>query len=494
MKLSEKNKQNFIRSLLILFLFQFLVHFGKTSYLWSQLNGKSHSLPMTVAVSEFSTTGLSNDLNWLGGSFADALIGQLSNSRQVRVVERQYLNKILEELKLSASGLIYEHSASSLGKLLGAKVFVFGSVAILGETIIVRARIVSVERGEILGVAETSGDKNNIFDIQKKLAQRVASVLAVESVISMTTGLETSPISINAHQDLDRLRKLAATLPKWGLDPARNRRTGDYQLALSICDRLLTQFPELTPAHYYKALFNFHSENFHVTEEELQILAEMGQLSSSAMTLKVNLFIQKRDFQNALQIAKKMTETYPASAWSWYLLGQVYLRMGKMQDAAMALLTAMENEPYIPKAETNLQTLVRGENGRILLSSLKLTYPNLYAPLVLFRDYWDNHFRNLKKYQNLIEQTLEHYPNLYFGYFAKGMFLKQQKNFTGALQYLQKSLTMQPVFPAVHRELGLILLKERNCVLGKQHITLYLRTTNFVYNYAELDKAIENCQ
>ncbi len=58
----------------------------------------------------------------------DAFTQQLLATGRFEVVDRQSLDKILEEQKLGISGLIDEQSAPQLGKLLGASALIFGRI------------------------------------------------------------------------------------------------------------------------------------------------------------------------------------------------------------------------------------------------------------------------------------------------------------------------------------------------------------------------------
>src|SRR5438067_1140979 len=60
---------------------------------------------VTVAVAPFRTEGLDSSMQWLGKSFADALLNRLQKARSVRVVEREFLDQVLAEMKLQSSSL-----------------------------------------------------------------------------------------------------------------------------------------------------------------------------------------------------------------------------------------------------------------------------------------------------------------------------------------------------------------------------------------------------
>lgn len=90
-----------------------------------------------IAVLDFdSASGISNwwsSYSW-GGNFrpgeavASALTTRLANSSKFVVVEREALDAILREQKLGASGAVSPETASEMGRLIGARYLVIGTV------------------------------------------------------------------------------------------------------------------------------------------------------------------------------------------------------------------------------------------------------------------------------------------------------------------------------------------------------------------------------
>jgi TolB-like protein len=83
----------------------------------------------TVAVLYFnnSAIGAANaELQPLSKGIADMLIGELAANPGIRVVERDQIQKVLEEQKLSTDGKVDNESAVKVGKLVGAHYMVTG--------------------------------------------------------------------------------------------------------------------------------------------------------------------------------------------------------------------------------------------------------------------------------------------------------------------------------------------------------------------------------
>src|SRR5882672_7129956 len=112
--------------------------------------------------------------NRLGTSASDILITELAKSNRFIVVERDKLDKLMEEQKLGMSGAIDPNTAAKMGKILGLNAIVTGAISQFGEETegseylitqsksqvvkcTVDIRVVDVETGQILYADSGSG-------------------------------------------------------------------------------------------------------------------------------------------------------------------------------------------------------------------------------------------------------------------------------------------------------------------------------------------------
>jgi TolB-like protein len=107
----------------------------------------------TIDVVEFSD--LQGNVTDFGRFLAEELITRLFNTKKFKVIERQLLNKVITEQKLSLMGLVDPSSAKQLGKLLGVDAIASGTISELAQSLRVNARLISTETGEIFAVAST---------------------------------------------------------------------------------------------------------------------------------------------------------------------------------------------------------------------------------------------------------------------------------------------------------------------------------------------------
>lgn len=122
-------------------------------------DGLTENQKQTIAVVEF--VDLEGRVTNLGRFVAEELITRLYQTKKFKVIERQLLNKIVAEQKLSLAGMIDQTSAQKLGKLLGVDAIASGTVTDLGKSLRVNARLISTSTGEVFAVAATEIAKDD---------------------------------------------------------------------------------------------------------------------------------------------------------------------------------------------------------------------------------------------------------------------------------------------------------------------------------------------
>lgn len=106
---------------------------------------------------------------------------ELINTAKFTVVERNKIKQLIKEQKLALMGMVDEKSAVKIGKMLGVKKIVSGSVAKVGNVFSVSARMIDVESGQIDVTADMDCDCS-IEDVLVVTLKYVAQKLAGFSV------------------------------------------------------------------------------------------------------------------------------------------------------------------------------------------------------------------------------------------------------------------------------------------------------------------------
>ncbi len=135
----------------------------------------SQESPATVAVWNFDDLSPLGPVQPnLGEIFAGEFIGVLQKKGNFTVVERERLLLALEELHLGTSALVDEATRLKLGKMVGARLMVFGAFQTVGDTMRLDLRMVEVETGRLkkaVEKTERSSDLQKQLDAVRKAAE-----------------------------------------------------------------------------------------------------------------------------------------------------------------------------------------------------------------------------------------------------------------------------------------------------------------------------------
>jgi TolB-like protein len=104
---------------------------------------------------------------------AGMMISELSANPAARVVEREEIQKLIEEQNLGAAGRVDPQTAAKIGKLVGARYVVLGSFIDFYGDFRVDARLVSVETSEIVKVEKDQAQRDHLFQIIQNVATRL---------------------------------------------------------------------------------------------------------------------------------------------------------------------------------------------------------------------------------------------------------------------------------------------------------------------------------
>lgn len=133
----------------------------------------------TIAISYFDNSSGDAKYNALSKGISDMLITDLSKVKGVTIVEREKLEKLLQEIKLGQSKYFDQTTAVKLGKGLGAQNILTGSFYILDNIIRLDARLIDVQTGGVIFAEQVSGNKNNFFSLHQQLANLLAKSINI---------------------------------------------------------------------------------------------------------------------------------------------------------------------------------------------------------------------------------------------------------------------------------------------------------------------------
>jgi TolB-like protein len=131
----------------------------------------------TVAVLYFGYGGKTPEMEVLRKGLAQMMISDLSGFGTVRLVERDRLQEILDELNLAQSSKFDAATVAKVGKLLGAQYLVMGDYFDLLNNLRVDARVIEVQTGQIIRSLGARGSADEFFTLEQKLSQDINKVL-----------------------------------------------------------------------------------------------------------------------------------------------------------------------------------------------------------------------------------------------------------------------------------------------------------------------------
>ncbi|NPU83781.1 MAG: hypothetical protein HPY65_04770 [Syntrophaceae bacterium] len=112
----------------------------------------SKSGKKSIAVVDF--TDLQGQVNELGRFIAEEMSGNItSQSPKFDVLDRNHIKRLLEEQKLSMSGLMDPNAIRKIGKLAGADVIITGTITPFGDSIRVSCKAIDTKSAKVVGSA-----------------------------------------------------------------------------------------------------------------------------------------------------------------------------------------------------------------------------------------------------------------------------------------------------------------------------------------------------
>jgi len=454
-------------------------------FFFLKISFSQNSLYTTIAIPRFKVNGFDSSFAWLGENMAEGLMGQFVNNRFIRPVERQYLNKILEELSLSLSGIIDEETAARVGKLLGAKEFIFGSLNKYGTKINAKARVVNVERGEILGVADIDVSLDNLFNIPNLIARELSSILATEATVSNIKITNQIKIDFSIYKILNEINEIYKIIPKVGLDINREKNYSKYYFALNLANKIIEVSPTLYIAYQRRAVFNLQLGELQKAYEDLMIAQSFNSNDPDVIFSLGNYYFITKDYNSALRKWEQYVKANSDDSWGWFALAKLYFKNNYLKKSAEYYLKSVLKYPFILEAENNFKTIIRSDNKQSILNYLNSKSNELYNLALLYIAYWN---KNQKELEYLLKNSNYQFPNHYLTHFCIGIIEKNKGNYIQALKHFRKCLSLYPEFPDVHREIGLVSIKLGDTINGKSHLRIYLATASYIDDYPKIKK------
>ncbi|MFI5206535.1 MAG: tetratricopeptide repeat protein [Gemmatimonadales bacterium] len=148
--------------------------------------------PNTIAVMPFAYAGSNEDIKPLSRGFAQLVVTDLAKSRQVRVLERERMQAMLDEMHLGAARVDSSTAARS-GRLLRAARVVEGSLQDQGNVLRADATVVDVSTTGVSSPANAALELSRVFDMEKALVLDLFRTMGISLTPAERGALDQRP-------------------------------------------------------------------------------------------------------------------------------------------------------------------------------------------------------------------------------------------------------------------------------------------------------------
>ncbi len=258
----------------------------------------------TLAVMYFTNRGKGEEWDWLRKGFADLLITDLAASDRLLLVERERIQEILKELKVSETGAIDKTTALKAARIARAETALFGSYEVKEGDIEVEAHIIDLATGKLRRIEWVKGRVDEFQKVEKELAEKVAANLDVKLSAEEITRLKR--LQTDSVDAMTRLYR--------GLDLYDR---GDYPHAFGNFRAAMSKDPRYAHARYWVARMYIAMD-----EVEHGLLAyqnALKELADDPMTPRLRfhyaeaLHDKAKDYQAAIRQYTKLLESFNLS-------------------------------------------------------------------------------------------------------------------------------------------------------------------------------------
>ncbi|HYT84559.1 MAG TPA: CsgG/HfaB family protein [Gemmatimonadales bacterium] len=149
---------------------------GGAAVVGAQRGGGQDTRP-GIAVLPFNNGGSygqgKEDFDALERGIAGMMISELAANPAARVVEREEIQRLLEEQNLGAQGRVDAQTAAKIGKLVGARYMVMGTFVDFYGDFRVDVRLINTETSEVVKTESERMQRDHLFDIIRNVAARL---------------------------------------------------------------------------------------------------------------------------------------------------------------------------------------------------------------------------------------------------------------------------------------------------------------------------------
>ncbi len=208
--------------------------------------------PKTIAVLYFENNSVvdKDKLDPLKKGLADMMITEMTKIKGIKVVERQRIQSIIEELNLNETDMVDKSTTQKMGKILGAKVMLFGGFSnLFNDKLRIDVRIVRTETGETLKAEEETGELDEFLTMLQLLVKKIATDLEVKMTSEDENRLEaTKDGNFDGYITFAKALNLEDQGKKFEKQGKKSDAKSSYESARSMFQKALDESEGYEPA------------------------------------------------------------------------------------------------------------------------------------------------------------------------------------------------------------------------------------------------------
>lgn len=303
----------------------------------------------SVAVLPFDNQTGNPDLSWIENAMADLLISDLSNSRNLRVIDSDRVYQVLNDLKIEV-GSYNNQNMQRLAEILDANRIILGNVLQAGTLLRADAQLLDPANPAKPIYFKAVGKKqDDLFSMSAQLADQIQNYLHPGSYV------ERPPKSFKVP---------TSALKEYQLG-VNSLREGDYEKATGLFTQSLQLAPRFLGAHFKlsEAL-----EKAGKTEEALEVLQKASTIADSGeektlFMIRAQHALLLGDFDKSIKIYDTIIQKYPNDSEVYFQMGLLYEEKGDLKNAVASMNQVVKFDPNHPQAYFHLgkDTILMGE-------------------------------------------------------------------------------------------------------------------------------------
>ncbi len=296
-----------------------------------------------IAVLPFNNISAEKESDYFSDGLAEELIMNLSRLKDMRVVSRT--------TSMQYKGI--QKSIKAIGKELGVRYIIEGSVRKFQDNLRITAQLIDVDKDAQLWAETYKGNLADVFDIQEKVSKQIVDALMVKLTPMEKVVLEKrTTLNPEAFDCYLRAR-----------DFLYRRTKNSVQFAIQLFQKAIEFDPRYASAYAglgesYATLYqNFESKDIWLDkaiDSSLKALTYDSSLSEAYAALALAYFYKKSS-EEAFAAGKKAIELDPNNFIGYWILGRIYHSTDRDKEALNLFKKVIELNPDFYSAYMDLR-------------------------------------------------------------------------------------------------------------------------------------------